>query len=85
MWVDCGVKGQQGVDFFSGGSINMDYGLLTRSNGLKFEFKKMLIFRTFSFFCAMCIQMILVRIKWIHSLKFLTNKDFLVLMQRNEE
>ncbi len=36
MWVDFDVRGQEGMDFFSGGSIIMDYRLiLVASRGLK--------------------------------------------------
>ncbi len=40
MLVDIDVRGQQGMDFFTGGSIMMDYGLFfifARSDGLKLK------------------------------------------------
>ncbi len=39
MSVDFGVRGQKGVDVFTGGSVFMDYKLVffARSNGLKLK------------------------------------------------
>ncbi len=34
MWVDFDVRGQQWKDFFTGGSVFMDYSILARSNAL---------------------------------------------------